>query len=82
MADQAVTGDGQAHDKDASARAGFDAHLTKPADSTALAKLLRQTWAGSYRSQNEHHISVTPRGAATATEGHRRVRAQVKARTV
>jgi CheY-like chemotaxis protein len=42
----AVTGYGQAHDKDASARAGFDAHLTKPPDSTALAKLLRQRGTG------------------------------------
>ena len=42
----AVTGYGQAHDKDASARAGFDAHLTKPAHSTALAKLLRRRGAG------------------------------------
>jgi CheY-like chemotaxis protein len=41
----AVTGYGQTHDKDASARAGFDAHLTKPADSAALAKLLRQCGA-------------------------------------
>jgi CheY-like chemotaxis protein len=38
----AVTGYGQAHDKEAAARAGFDAHLTKPADSGALAKLLTQ----------------------------------------
>ena len=38
----AVTGYGQAHDKEASACAGFDAHLTKPADSSALAKLLTQ----------------------------------------
>ena len=42
----AVTGYGQEHDKDASARAGFDAHLTKPANSTALAKLLRQRGQG------------------------------------
>ena len=41
----ALTGYGQAHDKDASTRAGFDAHLTKPADSTALAKILRQRGA-------------------------------------
>ena len=38
----AVTGYGQAHDKEASVRAGFDAHLTKPADSSALARLLTQ----------------------------------------
>jgi CheY-like chemotaxis protein len=42
----AVTGYGQAHDKDASARAGFDAHLTKPADATALEKLLRRRGPG------------------------------------
>ena len=51
----AVTGYGQAHDKDASARAGFDAHLTKPADSTALAKLLRQRRAG----RNDHGTNAT-----------------------
>ena len=45
----AVTGYGQAHDKEASARAGFDAHLIKPADSSALAKLLTQR--GSSRSR-------------------------------
>ena len=50
----AVTGYGQAHDKDASARAGFDAHLTKPADSTALAKLLRQRGPG-----RTHHTTTS-----------------------
>ena len=42
----AVTGYGQEHDKDASTRAGFDAHLTKPGNSTALAQLLRQRGLG------------------------------------
>jgi signal transduction histidine kinase/ActR/RegA family two-component response regulator len=42
----AVTGYGQSHDKEAAARAGFDAHLTKPADSSALAKLLAQRGSG------------------------------------
>ena len=42
----AVTGYGQAHDKEASVQAGFDAHLTKPADSRALAKLLTQRRSG------------------------------------
>jgi hypothetical protein len=51
----AVTGYGQANDKDASARAGFDAHLTKLADSTALAKLLRQRGAG----RNDHGTNAT-----------------------
>ena len=36
----AVTGFGQDHDKEASARAGFDAHLTKPADPAVLTKIL------------------------------------------
>jgi signal transduction histidine kinase/ActR/RegA family two-component response regulator len=38
----AVTGFGQDHDKEASARAGFDAHLTKPADPAALSKILAE----------------------------------------
>jgi len=42
----AVTGYGQAHDKEASARAGFDAHLIKPTDSISLAKLLTQRGSG------------------------------------
>lgn len=48
----AVTGYGQPHDKEAAGRAGFDAHLTKPADSGALAKLLTQR--GSGRQPSEH----------------------------
>ena len=36
----AVTGLGQEEDKDRTRRAGFDAHLTKPADPTALARIL------------------------------------------
>ena len=36
----ALTGFGQDQDKEKAKRAGFDAHLTKPADGTALAGLL------------------------------------------
>jgi PAS domain S-box-containing protein len=36
----ALTGWGQDHDKRATARAGFDAHLTKPADPAALERLV------------------------------------------
>ena len=36
----AVTGFGQEQDKDRATRAGFDAHLTKPADPTALEEIL------------------------------------------
>ena len=36
----ALTGFGQEHDKDKATRAGFDAHLTKPADAAALAAVL------------------------------------------
>ena len=51
----AVTGYGHAHDKDASTRAGFDAHLTKPADSFALARLLRQRGPG----RPDHGTNIT-----------------------
>ena len=36
----ALTGWGQEQDKDEALRAGFDAHLTKPADPAALEQLL------------------------------------------
>jgi CheY-like chemotaxis protein len=36
----ALTGWGQDHDKRATALAGFDAHLTKPADPAALERLI------------------------------------------
>jgi len=36
----ALTGFGQEHDKEAAARAGFDAHLTKPANGAAVTRLL------------------------------------------
>jgi CheY-like chemotaxis protein len=36
----ALTGFGQKHDKEQAKRAGFDAHLTKPADGAALAAIL------------------------------------------
>jgi CheY-like chemotaxis protein len=38
----ALTGFGQEQDKETATRAGFSAHLTKPADPAALARLLRQ----------------------------------------
>ena len=38
----ALTGFGQEQDKEQAIRAGFNAHLTKPADPAALASLLRQ----------------------------------------
>ena len=37
----ALTGYGQREDRDAAQRAGFDAHLVKPVDFTALLGLLR-----------------------------------------
>ena len=36
----ALTGFGQDHDKERAMRVGFDVHLTKPADATALAGLV------------------------------------------
>ena len=36
----ALTGFGQEQDKESATRAGFDAHLTKPADGAALAGIL------------------------------------------
>ena len=36
----ALTGFGQEQDKEKATRAGFDAHLTKPADGAALARIL------------------------------------------
>jgi CheY-like chemotaxis protein len=36
----ALTGFGQEQDKEKATRAGFDAHLTKPADGAALAGIL------------------------------------------
>jgi CheY-like chemotaxis protein len=36
----ALTGFGQEQDKERAARAGFDAHLTKPADGAALAAIM------------------------------------------
>jgi CheY-like chemotaxis protein len=38
----AMTGYGQASDREATARAGFQAHLTKPIDTTQIEALLRQ----------------------------------------
>jgi CheY-like chemotaxis protein len=38
----ALTGFGQEQDKEKATRAGFDAHLTKPADEAALARILAQ----------------------------------------
>ena len=38
----ALTGFGQEQDKEKATRAGFDAHLTKPADEAALTGILAQ----------------------------------------
>jgi CheY-like chemotaxis protein len=38
----ALTGFGQEQDKEKATRAGFDAHLTKPADGAALAGILAE----------------------------------------
>ena len=67
----AVTGYGQAHDKDASARAG-SMHISpaKPADSAALAKAPQATWGGPHRSWNERHISVTAPSASVIRLQH------------
>ena len=43
----ALTGFGQEEDKDNATRAGFSAHLTKPADPATLAKLLQQCSSGN-----------------------------------
>ena len=42
----ALTGFGQEQDKEKAARAGFDAHLTKPADGAALARILADWCSG------------------------------------
>jgi CheY-like chemotaxis protein len=42
----AITGWGQVHDRERAIAAGFDAHLTKPADPRALAALLTPLAAG------------------------------------
>jgi CheY-like chemotaxis protein len=57
----AVTGYGQIHDKAESTRAGFDAHLTKPADATCVGQAPSATWAGSHRSDNGRGLVVAPR---------------------
>jgi signal transduction histidine kinase/ActR/RegA family two-component response regulator len=49
----ALTGFGQEEDKERAARAGFSAHLTKPADPAVLASLLRQCSAGRVVRQRE-----------------------------
>jgi CheY-like chemotaxis protein len=47
----ALTGYGQPEDRRRSREAGFDHHLTKPPDPTALAALLQspETFTGDYR---------------------------------
>jgi CheY-like chemotaxis protein len=49
----ALTGFGQQQDKERTAQYGFDAHLTKPADPTALEKLLRQCGSDAPKSKSE-----------------------------
>jgi CheY-like chemotaxis protein len=54
----AVTGLGQEEDKDRARRAGFDAHLTKPADPAALARILFRS--GSSRTTEESGFGQQP----------------------
>jgi CheY-like chemotaxis protein len=54
----AVTGLGQEEDKDRARRAGFDAHLTKPADPAALARILLRS--GSSRTTEESGFGQQP----------------------
>jgi CheY-like chemotaxis protein len=54
----ALTGWGQEQDKDEALRAGFDAHLTKPADPAALEQLLE---AAEPRATAPDHGSVIGR---------------------
>jgi len=56
----AVTGYGRAHDKDAAVRAGFDGHLTKPADSIALAKLLQHAPGQGATARTRDPRDTTP----------------------
>ena len=51
----ALTGWGQEQDKDEALRAGFDAHLTKPADPAALEQLLE---AAEPRVASHDHSSA------------------------
>ncbi len=55
----ALTGFGQEQDKEKATRAGFDAHLTKPADGAALAGILAYR-ASSGRPQRERHAAGLP----------------------
>ena len=48
----ALTGFGQEQDKERATRAGFDAHLTKPADEAALRGILAHRVSGSCEKQN------------------------------
>jgi CheY-like chemotaxis protein len=51
----ALTGFGQEQDKEKATRAGFDAHLTKPADAAALARIFAyRASSGGYEEQSEH----------------------------
>jgi CheY-like chemotaxis protein len=50
----ALTGFGQQQDKEKATRAGFDAHLTKPASEAALTGILAwRAWGGSYEKETE-----------------------------
>ena len=49
----ALTGFGQEQDKEKATRAGFDAHLTKPADEAALTGILSyRVFSGSYEKES------------------------------
>jgi CheY-like chemotaxis protein len=49
LGDVALTGFGQEQDKEKATRAGFDAHLTKPADGAALSGILADASAEQQR---------------------------------
>jgi DNA-binding response OmpR family regulator len=68
----ALTGWGQAHDKQAAKDAGFDAHITKPADPDALCntllKLLKDRETSSDRG--DHAIGRLIKTVSMAGENH------------
>ncbi len=55
----ALTGWGQERDKEEAARAGFDAHLTKPADPMALERLLADDGA-AFKPQSPNSAERFP----------------------
>ena len=51
----ALTGFGQEQDKEKATRAGFDAHLTKPADEAALARIFAYRDSGGGSEEEREH---------------------------